>query len=258
MKKTLTITIGLALLAAIAAAIIVEQPFSRVKDSYFTPDTDKLRQVPANLLVIRPTHFPHAYGKIRHYHEDEELARTVGQNVSFQMMMAEAYDCDFAQVVLPPGAPKSNFDFLVTRPGHVRRQLRTAIQKQLGYIAHRETQDTDALVLQVINPALPGLTPSADDENSDVNYKGGKLYFTHKQLDYIVDGLEQGLDKPILDQTGLTNYYDFSVAWNANVEKRMQDGSFSLDGTKKVLASWGLGLEATNTPLEMCVVEKAP
>jgi hypothetical protein len=62
--------------AVAAVAMVIGNPFSRVKDSYFEPDKDKLRQVPANLLVVRPTHFPHQYGKKRHYYEDDELART--------------------------------------------------------------------------------------------------------------------------------------------------------------------------------------
>lgn len=255
MKTTLTVTIGIAIVAAAVVTMLARH--HSVKDAYFEADTDKLRQVPANLLSIRSTRFPHAHGKIRHYHEGDSLARTVGQNVSFQAMMAEAYDCDFAQVVLPPGAPQNNFDFLVTRAGHVRQQLQSAIQKQLGYSAHRETRDRDALILKVDNSSLPGLTVSGDGENEGVTYKHGKLHFTHKQLDMIVGGLSQGLDKPILDQTGLTNYYDFSVIWSPEIEKGMQHGSFNMAGTKKVLAGWGLGLEPTNVSMEVCIVEKA-
>ncbi len=94
MKKTLTITVGVIILAVVAA--VMAAGYHTVKNAYFEPDTDKLRQVPANLLVLQPTRFPHTYGKIRHYHEGENLARTVGRNVSFHAMMAEAYDCNFA------------------------------------------------------------------------------------------------------------------------------------------------------------------
>jgi len=255
MKKILMITVGVVILAAVV--VVMAEGHHAVKNAYFEPDTDKLRQVPANLLVIQPTRFPHTHGKIRHYHENENLARTVGRNVSFQAMMAEAYDCDFAQVILPPGTPQDNFDFLVTMRGHVREQLRTAIQKQLGYTAHRETRSMDALILKVNDPSLPGLMVSADSESNDVNYKNGQLNFTHKPFDYIVDGLSQGLDKLILDQTGLTNCYDFSLAWNSDTEKAMQHGSFDLDRTKKVIADWGLGLQPTNISMNAYVVEKA-
>lgn len=255
MKTALIITVGIVILAVAAMAMMTGH--QAVKDAYFEPDTDKLRQVPANLLVIQPTRFPRSHGKVRHYHENDRLARTVGRNVSFQAMMAEAYDCDFAQVILPPGTPQSNFDFLVTKTGQVREQLRTAIQKQFGYAAHRETRDMDAMILNVDDPSLPGLTVSGSSEDSDIHYENGKLFFTHKPFDYIVSGLSQGLNKPILDQTGLTNYYDFSLAWNADVEKAMQHGTADVGGTKKVLANWGLGLESTNILMDVYVVEKA-
>jgi uncharacterized protein (TIGR03435 family) len=255
MKKALIIAAGIAIVAVAALAMVTGH--QTVRNAYFEPDTDKLRQVPANILVIRPTRFPQSHGKIRHYHEGDNLARTVGRDVSFQAMMAEAYDCDFAEVILPPGTPQSNFDFLVTMRGHVREQLRTAIQNQLGYTAHRETRDMDTLILKVNDPSLPGLTVSADNESNDVNYKSGKLYFTHKPFDYIVDGLSQGLDKPILDQTGLTNYYDFTMVWNSGIEKAMQHGSLDLDRTEMFLANWGLNFEPTNVSMEVYIVEKA-
>lgn len=238
--------------AAVAAAATAQ-----VNDSYFTPDKDSLRQVPAELVVVRPTDFPQAEGKISHYHADDSLARTVGRNASFRDMMAEAYDCNFSRVILPSDAPTGGFDFLVTTSGQVRQHLREAIEKQLGYNAHSETRDTDVLVLNVSNPSLPGLTVSTADESSDVTYKDGKLYFTHEQISSILDGLSLGFDKPVIDQTGLTNYYDFSTPWNEAIDKAMHKGTWHLDGARKALAGWGLGLEAANMPLDMCVVTHA-
>jgi uncharacterized protein (TIGR03435 family) len=63
-----------------------------------------------------------------------------------------------------------------------------------------------------------------------------------------------GLNKPVIDQTGLTNYYDFSVVWNEAINKSMHKGTWHLDGARKALAGWGLGLEATNLPLDMYIV----
>lgn len=256
MKKILTITIGIAILAVAAMAMVTRN--HAVKDSYFEPDTDKLHQAPANILVVRPTRFPNAPGKVNHYHEGDNLARTVGRNVSFQRMMAEANDCDFAQVILPQGTPQGHFDFLVTMHGHVRQQLRAAIQKQFGYTAHHENRTMDVLILTVADPSLPGLTVSGDNESSDARYENGKLYLTHKSLDTIVGAVEQGLKTPIIDQTGLTNNYDFAVTWNENVQKRLDDGGFTLDGTRKALAQWGLELKPETRSMDVVVVEKQP
>jgi uncharacterized protein (TIGR03435 family) len=255
MKKTNpTVTVGVAILAALAVATAVKSQSHQTDDSYFNPDADSLRQVPANLVVLRPTHFSDSYAKISHYHENDSLARTVGRDVTLRQAIAEAYDCTPAQVILPPDAPTDRFDFLVTTSSKVRAHLRTAIKNELHYTARRETQNTDVFILKVGDPALPGLVPSSADETSDMNYKDGKLYFTHEPVSVIVDGLAQGLNRPVLDQTSVTNAYDFSVIWNKDIEATMENGGFSLNGTRKVLAGWGLTLDSGNAPMDMYVV----
>ena len=246
---------GIAVLAIIAVATAVKHP--TIKDSYFDPDTDKLRLLPDNLIVVRPTHFPKNPAKMRHVHEDSEsITRTLGRNVPLRDVIAEAYDCNPSRVVLPADAPKGGFDFLVTTGENARDNLRTAIEKKLGYTAHRETRDVDVWGLKVQDPNLPGLTVSPAGELADEKIKDGKLYLTHQSLSSILDGLSQGLNEPVVDETGLTNYYDFSVTWNDAIQSRMQTGAFDLNGVKKVLAGWGLRLEQDNQPMDMFVVEK--
>jgi uncharacterized protein (TIGR03435 family) len=259
MKKTnLALTTGITIFVALAAATALKCQSTEIPDSYFEPDTAALHQVPGGLVVLRPTHFSDSYSQVRHYHENDSLARTVGHDVTLQQAIAEAYDCVPAQVVLPADAPQDRYDFLVTKPGHVRGQLRHLIESELHLVAHQETQDTDVFILKVSNPDLPGLTVSSADESEDINYKDGKLYFTHKPVSTIADGVSLGLNAPVMDQTGLTNAYDFTLNWNGDVEKKMENGQFSLDGTRNALAHWGFSLESTNTPMNMYIVTKTP
>lgn len=248
---------GVAILAALTVGMGVKGQSSQTEDSWFEPDTDALREAPANLIVLRPTHFSDSYAKISHYHENDSLARTVGRDVTLRQTIAEAYDCTPAQVILPPDAPQGRFDFLVTTPDHVRKHLRNAIQTELHYIARPETQNTDVFILTVSDPALPGFAVSAAGETSDIDYKDGKLYFTHEPVDSIVDGLSLGLNRLVLDQSGLTNAYDFSVTWNHNTGKAMENSAWSLEGVQKVLAGWGLALESGNIQTNMYVVTQA-
>jgi uncharacterized protein (TIGR03435 family) len=258
MKKTpIVIAAGFAIFAVLTV-IGVTVEANHINDSWFDSDTEELRLLPANLAVLRPTHSSNDYAKIRHYDRNDSLARTLGRNVTLQQAIAEAYDCSPAQVILPPDAPESRLDFLVTTPGNARDHLRELIQNEFHYTAHRETQNTDVFILKVSDPVLPGLDISSDNESEDINYKDGKLYFTHKTMSAIVDGLSLGLSEPVLDQTGLTNAYDFSVTWNMDVEKRMENGGFNLGATRKVLAGWGLALESSKVPMDMFVVTNTP
>lgn len=252
----ITVALGMLALAAIALTAGAEPT---VKDSYFDPDTDKLRELPASLAVVRSTHFPENTPKIRHIHGEDgnSITRTLGRNVSLRETIGEAYDYNPLRVVLPADGMKGGFDFLVTTGSNARAQLQAAIREQLGYTVRRETRNTDVLLLKVENSSLPGLTVSDADEKPDVSKEDGKLRFTHQQLSVLLDGLSEGMRQPVLDRTGLTHYYNFSVPWNPDIEKAMHAGSFDPNSIKKFFAAWGLRLERDTVPLEVLVVEKA-
>ena len=258
-KTKITVTSGIGLLIVVVAAMVVKGQFSSsASDGYFVPDGDKLRQAPANLVIVRQSHFsPSLQDRIKHIHENDSLVRTVGRNVSFRSLMAEAYDCDPGRVVLPADAPKGGFDFLVTMPTQTRKHLRMAIQKNLGYVAHQENRETEVWLLKVTDPALPGLTVSPASEEEDMTYQDGKLHFTHEPMSVIRKGLEAGLGRPVVDQTGLTNCYDFSVGWNEKLHEKIKMGTLEADGVKKYIGTWGLGLEPDTTNVDLLIVEKA-
>jgi hypothetical protein len=149
-NTTLAITTGFALVAALAVAPDVKCQSSHIKNSWFDSGTDELRQLPADLVILQPTHHDDDYAKIRHYQESNYLARTLGRNVTLRQVIGEAYGCSPAQVILPPDAPQGRFDFLVTTSGDAREQLRNKIQTEFHYSASQETRHLDAFILTVI------------------------------------------------------------------------------------------------------------
>jgi uncharacterized protein (TIGR03435 family) len=255
MTKTATAVVGIAVL--VVAAVVVK--FSlRVKSAYFEPETAQLRLVPSNLVVVRSTKSPGAIAKVCEIKGNGgAVTRAVGRNVRLQDVIGEAWDYNPSRVVLPPEAPKGGFDFLVTKAPDARKLLQTAVLKKLGYSAHEETRDTEVWVLKAENSGLSRLTVSPDNERGGASVRDGKLFLTHQRLSIIMGGLSQGLNRPVVDKTGLDKFYDFSVPWTPEVQQRMQGGAFSLDGVKKVLGSLGITLKPDTQAQEMCVVEKA-
>jgi uncharacterized protein (TIGR03435 family) len=255
MTKTM-VTIAGAIWMAVAGATVVNAQQPAVLDAYFEPKSDSLEGVPANIAVVQPTHFPDQAGKIKHIHKNDKLTRTVGRNVTFRDLIAEAYDCEPGCVVLPPDAPTGGFDFLVTVSPGTRSRLRNAIETELGYRAKSEMLDTKVMVLQVTDPTLPGMTISTASDD-DVSYRDGRLYFMRQPISMVVKGLEEGLALPVVDKTGLTNNYDFSLTWDDRTTRRMRDGAFTFDGTQKVLNGWGLELKPDTARMEMFTVTKS-
>ncbi len=125
---------------------------------------------------------------------------------------------------MPVDPPKGNFDFLVTVPKDPEAHLQSAIRRKLGYIAQPETRDTSVLALKVEDPNSSGLKVSTA-KSDNLAEKNGRLYFTHQRLTTITDGLEGILKTPMVDKTGLTNFYDFSLVWDAKTAQQIQSGT---------------------------------
>jgi uncharacterized protein (TIGR03435 family) len=257
MTRTKTIVlVSIAVVLIVAAVALKMIFFPSVKDSWFQANGRKLQQVPAGFVVIRPTHFPKSPTNGMAFANIKGNRWMTGRNVTFQQLMATAYSYNSGRIVLPPSAPKNNFDFLVTTSSSPEDHLRVAILKKTGYAASVETRDTDVLALKVEDPNSPGLKVSDADEKQDVSPKKGRLYFTHMKLNVVTDGMEQMLKTPVVDKTGLTNFYDFSLAWDAPTRRQMQSGTLDPETGGKILDEWGLGLEPDTASIEMLVVKK--
>jgi len=261
-KTKTTVTVGVAVLVLVAMAVVVKLIFfPSVKDAYFMINNRSLQRVPAGLVIVRPTHFPSSPRKSSPPGIMETSVKgaqwMVGRNVTFLQLISMAYAYNPGRVALPFDPPNGNYDFLVTVSKDPQTRLQSAIHRKLGYIADVETQDTPVLALKVIDPDSPGLKISAPDEMGNTDLRNGKLYFTHQHLTVVTDGLEQMIKTPVLDKTGLTNFYDFSLVWNQQIQQQISNGTMDQATGQKILANWGLALQPDTASIEMLVVKKA-
>jgi len=261
MTRTKTIALaGIAVLLIASVMAVKMIFFPAVKDEWFRTG-QRLRQVPPGLVIVRATHFTSSAKKSSPqdqigYANVNGKQRMVGINVTFQQLMATAYGCNPGRIVLPPTAPKNNFDFLVTALSSPEDNLKSAIRKKTGYTAGMETRDLDVLALKVEDAHSPGLKVSGDGEKADARPKNGRLYFTHMKLNVVTDGMERMIKTPVVDKTGLTNFYDFSLAWDPQTQRQINSGTLDPETGGKILAEWGLGLEPDTASIEILVVKK--
>ena len=255
------IAAGALILALIAAAVVVKMEFfPSVKEDDFALSERNLRGVASGLVLVRPTHFARSHfdgvvtTTVRSF--GKPVGRIIGRNVSFKDLIAAAYGQNAARVVLPPDAPKTNFDFLVTVRYRGRQRWQEEIRKQLGFVAGMEPHETDVLALKVENARLPGLTVSDSDNKDNADLHDGRLYFTHVQLVSVIQILDQVLATPAVDQTGLTNHYDFSVPWDAETLQKLQNRSTSRAVVDRILSDLGLALKPGTTTVEMLLVKR--
>jgi uncharacterized protein (TIGR03435 family) len=262
MTTTGKIVLGCAAAGVVIAAAAVKWIFfPAIKDDYFTMNQRSFRRVPAGIVFLRATHFPDSPRKGLFYDSVQvsgrRVLRMMGRDVTLKELVAAAYGRNAARVVLPATAPKENFDFLITVASNQQERLQKLIRKKLGYVAKAEQMEEPVLVLSIKNGALPGLTVSAADSRPNADFKNGKIYFTHMRPQSLTASLEQALEKPVVDRTGLTNFYDFSANWDAQTQRQLRSAATAADTVKKILGAWGLGLEPDTDQVEVLAVKSA-
>jgi uncharacterized protein (TIGR03435 family) len=258
--RTKALIAGLTLALLTATVIVKWLFFPGVKEDYFALNIRNLQQVPSGLVVVRPTrigwsHFNGAISTTVPIFGKPAL-RLMGRNVSLKQLIATAYGQNIERVALQADAPNTNFDFLITVRTNPHERLQQAIRKKLGFIANMESVDTDVLALKVENSDLPGLTVSGADKKQSVALKDGNRCFIHMQAGPFASGFEQTLGMPVVDKTGLTNFYDSCITWGPQVRQQLHDRPTSRVAVDKILDALGLALTPGVAPLEMLVVKR--
>jgi uncharacterized protein (TIGR03435 family) len=209
------------------------------------------------------------------------------------------------QITGPSWLPEAKFDISAKFPqnSETRNQLREMVQSlledrfKLAARVQKKEMPVYALVVSKNGPPLkesPDTAADASGENKDnVNVvvtgggRGGATvdlgkgsYISngnghveaHKvTIASLVEGLWRMVDRPIIDMTGLTGTYDFSLAYGVDdlrtmlrrlhMDRPIPDGALPPASIFDSLKAAGLTLEARKAPIDIIVIdhmEKTP
>jgi uncharacterized protein (TIGR03435 family) len=207
-----------------------------------------------------------------------------------------AYDVKDYQIQGPDWLNQEHYDIVAKIPEgtngekSLRGMMASLLEDRFKLVVHRETKELPAYELVVGKSGLKmkELPPDADADNSkvDVNVTGGgrggttvdlgggssisyglnKLEAHKVTIPSIIDSLAKFLDRPVVDQTGLTARYNFSLDYSVEELKNLVrssggDASHIPDfGGDQVsiftsVESLGLKLEGHKTPVPVVVVD---
>jgi uncharacterized protein (TIGR03435 family) len=251
------------LMLAIATAFIARgfAQDSVVDDAMWARiDTRTLNTLPP-AFILRPTHFA-GTGSAAGGGMAKAGDKMVGRAISFAGLMSLAYDVDLIQVVAPPDQPAGGFDLLMTTPDASREKLQQEISRRFGYVAHTERRVTDVLLLQSRLGSAPGLKPGQGGRGGRVNsssssgagagVRSRKVAVQNQPVSVFIKNLQSSFERPLLDRTGLTGNYDFTL------EVALGSGGSESDAIKRALpVQLGLELVPSRQQLELLVVRKA-
>ena len=184
-------------------------------------------------------------------------AKLMGTGVPAKTVVLAAYQFDYPTRVTGSGQlPDGKFDYIGSLPTGNEKALQKEAKKRLGVTARIETRKSDVLLLQVRNDNPPGLKTTRGDSQNGGGFTSepgsGKWSCKNSPLSSLAYYLENLLQVPVLDQTGLTNTFDITLSWDQPDRTNKNP-----EGLKRaVLDQLGLDLIPTNLPCEMLVIEK--
>lgn len=136
--------------------------------------------------------------------------------VTLSRLSAVAYGVHRRDIVLGDSVESSDFDAVVhPLDGSVetaRRMLRDLIRTQLGLEARRQRKQATAMILGP-QPAGSPLQPSASRRGL-LELGKGELRATGSTMSQLVDLLREDSKVPVIDETGLTEHYDYLLEWD--------------------------------------------
>jgi uncharacterized protein (TIGR03435 family) len=148
--------------------------------------------------------------------------------------IAALWDADERRIELPQALPHRTYDIALKLPATEARDriealVRQAIERQLNVTVSRESRPTDVYVVTAPQGAGPSLRGHESAEGSGAggihvafstigDYQGGPLMFPVEN--FAVSGLsiammcaafEELMDRPVIDETGLTGEFDLTL-----------------------------------------------
>lgn len=196
-------------------------------------------------------------------------ARATYQGYTVRYLMMEAFHLKGYQVSMGPSAPdwysSVYYDIFAKAEGNAplsrddfRPMMQSLLAERFHVRFHREQKDMPVYAL-VVGKSGPKFRESAPDAvfHANIGVKGRlqTLVATKFTMDMLVDDI--GVDRPVLDRTGLTGQYDIRL--EATPEFRMGNnpapGDISVfDALQDQL---GLKLQSQKAPVEVFVVDHA-
>jgi uncharacterized protein (TIGR03435 family) len=186
--------------------------------------------------------------------------RFIARNASLKLLVVNAFNVQNFQIEGGPSWMNSDyFDIDAKTPDNTTgkqnyEMLQTLLADRFQLKVHRETHELSIYALSV-GKSGPKLNPANEDERSMVSARGrGRMEFHKISLSTLAQNLAGNMDRIVLDKTGLTGDFDFTLEWNPDIAQPDTDTSRPTIFTA-IQEQLGLKLESTKGPVEVLVID---
>jgi uncharacterized protein (TIGR03435 family) len=189
-------------------------------------------------------------------------------NRTVETMLLFAYGMNKTQLVGGPSwIEKDRWDVqgVPNIPGHPNLKqaqilTRKVLEERFGLKVHKETKE---MAVYAISVAKGGekMSRSVGDPNGGPDYNESSnstqvtMSMTNISMGEFAPDLGDFLDRPAVDQTGLTGRYDFQLKWTSDESRAPTDSTAPPGLFTAIQQQLGLKLEPAKAPVELLIVD---
>jgi uncharacterized protein (TIGR03435 family) len=201
----------------------------------------------------------------------------VARNFTVEGLITLAYNLHEKQVIGGPAWLTTDHFDLDVLPDHeglpsldqARGIVRKLLADRFALKFHEDTKELSVYVLSVAKTG-PKLTKSGSDPNSPPGLGGppGRMMVRNASMAEFAQVMQATLDRPVVDQTGLKDRYDFVLKWTPDESQyggripppnSGDSGAAAADAPPPLFTAiqeqLGLKLDATKAPAKVMVIE---
>jgi uncharacterized protein (TIGR03435 family) len=183
------------------------------------------------------------------------------QNASLSQCIQWAYNVQAFQVSGPTWIDNERYDISAKSSGpapeaQLRLMLQTLLGERFKLALHRETKDLPGYAL-IVAKGGPRLKESASEGESAMKPDRARMIAEHVTMPWFADVLTNPLHSPVVDKTGLTGHYDFTLDISKYATPGMSPEEMSSALAECLQQELGLRVEARKLPLEILVIDHA-
>ncbi|HUA68782.1 MAG TPA: sigma-70 family RNA polymerase sigma factor, partial [Candidatus Saccharimonadales bacterium] len=216
-KTVMVAGVGILFVAGITTVSLKEIQKHKFDDTWRTQDVltmfKKVDEVPPQVRILPSKFRPRPIRPLGDWFVSH--GKTMGVAVPAETVVKAAYGYDGSvRVVLETSLPSGNYDFIANLADGNQEALQRVARQKFGVIAKWDMLETNALLLTVKIPNAPGLIPTARKRPPGEMHGTTSYTVFDKPITNLVNFLETTAGIPVVDRTGLTGRFDFSLNWN--------------------------------------------
>jgi uncharacterized protein (TIGR03435 family) len=204
--------------------------------------------------------FPQPVGAFNSRSWEKPDYRFNAQKAFLRDALSAFFDISPGLIIEKGKLPDGFYDISAAAPPDKMPELKAQFEKtlrtNLGIVVLTKTQEVEVYAMTVCASNAPGL--KATSKRGGGGGRPGGFYLNGTDLKGIASYLEDALNKPVIDETGLTGLWDVDIKWEMSKSELHHDSADPAKVIKAAREQLGLELKRVNRKLRVLVLERRP